>query len=149
MLFYVLIGLLYLEKILRIWFNDKIVAITLFTIVLGTNYLEHLTIKNLETVNVLFMLVAIIVWHSHKWYSKERVKDLYILAIASALIILVKPSEIIIGIVPLLWGIISYSGLMERLTFWKRNIRQLILSVVIGLLVLSPQLIYWYAKRGL
>jgi len=148
MLFYVLIGLLYLEKILRIWFNDKIVAITLFTIVLGTNYLEHLTIKNLETVNVLFMLVAIIVWHSHKWYSKERVKDLYILAIASALIILVKPSEIIIGIVPLLWGIISYSGLMERLTFWKRNIRQLILSVVIGLLVLSPQLIYWYAQTG-
>ncbi|MFK7756569.1 MAG: glycosyltransferase family 39 protein [Flavobacteriales bacterium] len=145
---YTLVGLWFLRKILLKLFSDKLTAVVLVTIYIGTNTVHHLTEKNLETVNMLFMLAAIVVWYTIKWHESEKSKHLYIIAASIALMTLVKPSEILIGILPLLYGVTGKSKLIWKLDLLKRNIKPLIIAILIGLIILSPQLVYWKTLTG-
>jgi hypothetical protein len=47
---YTIIGLIYFRKNLKQFFPESITALVMIIIVFGTNYIHHLTLKNLETV---------------------------------------------------------------------------------------------------
>jgi hypothetical protein len=145
---YTIIGLIYLRKNLRNFFSERISALVMIIIVFGTNYIHHLTLKNLETVNMLFMLVNIILWNTIKWHESYKFKNLAAIGIGSALTALVKPSEIFVVLLPLLWNVTSIDTFKEKIAmFWRR--RKQVLGVIgISFLVALPQLLYWYFKTG-
>lgn len=145
---YVILGLIYLRKVLLRYFSEGIAATTLLLVVFGTNYIEHLTTKNLETMSVLFMLCTMVIWHTIRWYDTSRQKHLFSLAVFAALMILVKPSEGLILWIPLLWGITGWSGVRSRLSFFWEKRTGIVLSIGIALLIGMPQLLYWYLKTG-
>jgi hypothetical protein len=145
---YTIIGLIYFRKVLRNFFSENITAIVLLTTVFATNYAHHLTLKDLETVNVLFMLVSIIVWFTIEWHKNQKRKYLYFIASAIALIALVKPSEIVVILIPLLWNINSWKALKEKFIMIKNNWIGILIAALIALIIVSPQLIYWYIKTG-
>lgn len=146
---YTIIGLVFLRKILNKFFADRISAIIILTTVFATNYIHHLTLINLEPVNVLFMLVCIILWYTIKWHEKQKLK--YLLAVVSsiALATLVKPSEVIIFIIPLFWNVISIDSAKDKIQLIIKNKKQFIISFIVALLIVSPQILYWYIKTGL
>jgi hypothetical protein len=145
---YTLIGLFYLRKNLVHFFSGKISAIIMIIIVFGTNYIYHLTEKNLETVNMLFMLVNIILWNTIQWHENQKFKNLLGIGIGITLTALVKPSEIFVVLLPLLWNVTSFKTFKQKLTlFWAK--RKSILAVMgICFLIVLPQLTYWYLKTG-
>ncbi len=147
-LLYTLIGLLYLRKILSYYFNPHTTSWVLIIIVLGTNYLHFTTIKNLETANVLFTLLAIIIWNSIKWHRDQRIGDLLVLSFAIALMTLIKPSEIVCVLIPLLWGIQSRKALRDKWLAIKNQGPQFLLATITGLLLFVPQMIYWKYNTG-
>ena len=102
----------------------------------------------METVNVLFMLVSIIVWFTIEWHKNQKRKYLYFIASAIALIALVKPSEIVVILIPLLWNINSWESIKEKLVLVKNNWIGILIAALIALIIVSPQLIYWYIKTG-
>lgn len=145
---YTIIGLIYLRKILRRYFTETISSLVMLIIVFGTNYINHLTIKNLETVNVLFMLVTIVLWNTIKWH--ETFKGKYLMAIGSAitLMVLVKPSEVFIILLPLLWNVASWETLKIKLNpLWKNKI-YILFTIGICLIIVLPQMLYWHSKTG-
>ena len=147
-IFYTIIGLVYLRKILLGLFNDKTSSLILVIIVLGTNYLHFMTVKNLETANVLFMMVALITWNTIRWIQDHKPLNMIALAALVVLTALVKPSEVMVLLIPLLWGVYNRESLAVKLKeFWQYR-SQVLLAVGVGLFLALPQMIYWKAETG-
>jgi hypothetical protein len=147
-LIYTLIGLYYLRKFLLEYLSDRATAFAILVIFLATNAVHHLNIKNLETVNFLFTLAAFTLYKTTIWLKNPSFKTLLPIGIAITLITLIKPSEIIIVLIPLLWLVDSWSSFKNRIQFlWKQRIA-ILLTLGICLIILSPQLIYWFHMTG-
>jgi hypothetical protein len=145
---YTIIGLFFLRKILRRFFDEVITALVMITIVFGTNYIHHLTHDNLGTVNVLFMLLSIIIWHTMQWNETFKNKHLVIIGIGIILMALVKPSEILVVILFIFWGVTSRESLKQKLIILYRKKTILLLIAGLCLVLALPQMIYWYLKTG-
>lgn len=145
---YTLIGLVFLRKILKRFFPEKIAALILLIIVFGTNYINHLTLDNLATVNVLFMLTTLIIWNTIKWHENYKGKHLIAIFAAITLTALVKPSEIFVLFIPLLWNVTSVDGIKEKYKQLMANKVYVGIAVLLCLALVLPQLLYWHAKTG-
>ena len=146
---YTIIGLYYLRKILLSFFSEKISSIILITTVFATNYIHHLTLKDLETVNILFMLVSIIVWFTIKWHKEQKIKHLIIIVASITLIALVKPSEIVVLLIPLFWNVTSKETLRSKIDLISKYRTQFFIAIGISIIIASPQIIYWILKTGM
>lgn len=145
---YTIIGLLYFRKILNHYLPDKITAAVILIIVFATNYSHHLTLKNLETVNVLFMFVCLIIWNTIQWHKELKTINLIAIGGFITLMSMVKPSEIFIVFVPLLWGVFSISSFNNKLKLIAIHRNQFILAILCCLLIALPQMSYWYIRTG-
>ncbi len=145
---YTFIGLYYLRKIALYFSNERSTVIVLVMIVLGTNYAHHLTIKNLETVNVLFMLAGIVIWNTIQWHVDYKLKNLLAISMGIMLMALVKPSEILFAFFPILFGIKDKYSFQSKWEVIKRHRRQFYFVLSAALLVALPQVGYWFLKTG-
>jgi hypothetical protein len=145
---YTLVGLIFLRKNLRHFFSESISALIMIIIVFGTNYIHHLTLKDLETVNMLFMLVNIILWNTIKWHENQKFRNLLAIGLCTTLMVLVKPSEVFVVLLPLLWNITSFETFKQKLVlFWNKR-KSIILVAGLSFLLALPQLAYWFVKTG-
>jgi hypothetical protein len=145
---YTLLGLYYFRKILRYFFSENITAIVLMVIVIGTNYVHHMTLKNLETVNFIFTFVAICIWNTIKWHENYKTKHLLYICLSITILCLIKPTEILIAFFPIFYNINSKQELIDK---WKKlivNKKGIIITITACLLLALPQISYWYIKTG-
>lgn len=145
---YTAIGLWQLRKALRHFLDDRTVAVTLLLLVFGTNLLHFGSAKNLETANFLFCMVSVLLAATIRWHAGEKRRDLLIMAASIALITLIKPSEIVCGILPLAWGIKDRASLRAKLALLARKRTDLLLAMLLGLVIMAPQLLYWHKMTG-
>jgi len=145
---YTIIGLIFLRKILRYFFSEGITSLVMIILVFGTNYIHHLTLKDLETGNVLFMLVSIIIWFTIKWHQTPKLKYLITIGCSITLAGLVKPSEIFVALIPLLWNVYSTLSFREKLKLFKQHKKDLFITLSICFLMIVPQLTYWLIRTG-
>lgn len=145
---YTIIGLIYLRKILIYFFNDNTAAIVLAIIVLATNYFHFMTIKNLETANILFLMVTLITWNTIQWHNNFKLKNLIAISAFIVLAALSKPSEVIITLLPLLWGVYDKQSLKNKLNLIAKYKSQVFIALIIAVLIALPQVIYWYKETG-
>jgi hypothetical protein len=145
---YTLLGLHYFRKILRHFFSENITAIVLVVIVIGTNYVHHMTLKNLETVNFIFTFVAICIWNAIKWHENYKTKNLLYICLSITILCLIKPTEILIVFFPILYNVSSKQEFIDK---WKKmidNKKGIIITFIACLLLALPQISYWYIKTG-
>merc|ERR1711991_102012 len=144
--FYTVLGLVFLIKILRSFFNQWLTVALMIILIFGTNYLIHITFhgQNAMTHNIVFTAYTIIIWLTMKWYKSQKRSTLIYLAITCGLLILIRPTEIVCLIIPLLWP----SQIENRKELFKKELKQLILFATIIILIGSIQLIYWKIKTG-
>lgn len=139
------VGLFFLRKILKVYFRDEIVAITLFLIAIGTNYLEYSAITGAMTHNYLFTLYTLLIWGSIRIYRRPTYWKAAGIGICIGLAALTRPTEIIAVLIPLLWGITS---IQKRFTFLKQHWLKLLVAAFICGLIGSIQLFYWKYVTG-
>lgn len=149
-LLFAISGLLYLRKLLLFYYSDKIVAITLFLLVFGTNYLNYAGIDVGMTHTWLFTLYVFILLNTHYFYQTFKTKYLLRLGFLIGLIALVRPPEIIAVLIPLLWGLntLSFSIIKERILLFKTYLKPILAAMAIGVGILSLQFIYWKSVSG-
>jgi len=145
---YTFIGLYYLRKIMLYFSNERSTAIVLVMIVLGTNYEHHMTMKNLETVNVLFMLAALVIWNTIQWHLDYKLKNLLVISVGLILMALVKPSEILFAFFPILFGIKNRHSFRSKWEIIKSHRRQFYIAISAALIIALPQAGYWFYKTG-
>lgn len=147
-LFYTWVGLVHLRRILLSFFGDHLSAWLIILVTIGTNWFHFMTVKNLETANFLFMLMAVLVWNTIEWHRTERFRNIAWVAASLALITLVKPSEVLATFIPILWGVHDRSSWSAK---WAKIVRlreQVFKAIGLGMLLMLPQMLYWWAMTG-
>ena len=142
-------GLILLRKLLLRLFDDKITSITLLLIVLGTNYFQLAAFDGtLLSHNYLFTLYALLLLTTIRWHERPSYTKAFILGLTCGLIALIRPSEIICVLIPLLWNAGSWRQFTFRFKVIKINLYYVLAFMVPALLIGSIQLFYWKSVSG-
>ncbi len=149
-LLYAFSGLYFFAKILRHFFNSNIAILILILTFFTTNYF-HLTAFDgtLLSHNFLFTFYAILVYCTIRWYEQPKMKYAFWLGISLGFITLIRPSEAVCVLIPLLWlPKNSENYWKEKANLFVKNWRHILVVLFCAFLVISPQLIYWKKLTG-
>ena len=149
------VGLWFLRKVLiKVGFNDKSVAFTLILYVLGTHYLNYAAIDSAMTHSYIFTLYAILLWLILKFEETQVAPSLAMtrtaicMGICIGLAALARPTELIVILIPILWGVSNFEAMKMRFTFLKRHISMVFITAAVAFLIGFIQLIYWKYTTG-
>jgi hypothetical protein len=148
-IFYLIIGLDFTRKILQHYqFSDKVIALTLLLIGMGTNLLCYSSQSATMSHAFNFCLFAIFFYYTIQWYAKSSIKHTIILGLTLGLISLVRPSNALIVLFFALYGISSLADFKERILFAKEKWFMILLMAIMSLLAWVPQFMYWKIATG-
>ena len=148
-LIFAFIGLILLALALQELFggNDKVIALTIFSIALCTN-LYHFVVYNIGMSHpYLFSLYALLLFSTINFYKHYSFKYATLIGLSAGLITLVRPNEIICILIPFLYGIPQLSDLKDRF-FTLLSTKSAYLAVLVFGLCATPQLLYWKFVTG-
>jgi len=145
---YAFIGLVYLRKILKKYFDEEITCFTILAIGLGTNLYYYSAYESPMPHAISFGIIAMFLYYMIKWYELTTMRYSIYVGILLGLIVLCRPSNAIIILVPLLYGV-SHAGNPKKLLafLWLYRTRFLFI-IVLSLVVCSPQFFYWKYITG-
>ena len=147
-IFFVVMGLVVLKNVLRKYFDDITVACCLLIIVLGTNLFNYTAYDGPYAHGYLFTLFVIILRLTQKWHEQPKLKTAIYLGLLIGLAAITRPINIIIVLIPLLWGMSNKKTFQDKiqllLSHWKHVLFLAISMIAVG----SIQLIYWKIYSG-
>ncbi len=142
------LGLWFLRKSLLVFFADRIVALVLLCLVLGSNYLEYASITGAMTHNWLFALCALLIYCTIRFYEVPRYPLAAVIGLCVGWATLTRPTEILIALIPLLWGLYSKESFRQRLKLWRQHWPKALLAVGMAVSLICVQLVYWKYATG-
>ena len=147
LLLYVLLGLFLLRKILLQFFDDRLVALLLVIVVLGTNYLHLAALDGtLLTHPILFTLYAGLVLATIRWHEKPSSLSAIAIGALAGWITLIRPSEGVCVLIPLLWA--NADGLASKWKVIRSRPLHFVPAAAVFVAATLPQLLYWKSVTG-
>jgi hypothetical protein len=147
-IFYLAIGLHFLRKVLLRFFTDIVVAVTMVATVLGTNLLHYSTAEATMPHSYNFALFSVFLFLSMKWHEEKTLKYSLSLGLVSGLIALIRPTNVLVLILFVLWGVDDVASLKERAMLFLKKFHLVIIMVLAFICVWIPQMIYWKYISG-
>ena len=144
---YVMLGLVLLLSVLRNWFTPLVSFAVIFTLALATNILYHVSCITLAH-GYLFFAHSLLLWLTLRFHRKPSGKGVLLIGMCVGLIALLRVPEVMVAVVPLLWGVSDKHTLRARWTLLTSQPKLLVWSVVGFLLVFGIQLVYWKYVSG-
>lgn len=144
-IFYILIGLFFTRKILQKYFDEQIVAITLLVFYFGSN-LFYYTVSESESVHgILFFLISAFVYCTIKFNETFKSKYFYLISLILGFIVLIRPTEIILVIFPLLFIVKHFKEKTVHLFQLKW---ELLVGISLFFIPVFVQLLFWKNQSG-
>jgi len=147
-LFYVMIGLLILRRILLRYFSPVATAVTLILVALATNLFYYTVHEGPMSHAYNFALITLFLFLVIRWHEKPAVKNAIWVGLVYGMIVLVRPTNMIAGVLLLLWGVTGWSSFRDRILFLLRKSPQVALMVCCFILPWIPQMVYWKMVTG-
>lgn len=147
-MFYLIIGLFFLKKVLLKYFNEYITALVLLSIVLGTNLLCYTSLEAPMSHAYSFSMICMFLYYIIKWHENPNIKNTVIIGLLSGLIALIRPTNIITLLIFIFWDIKSWKEFQNRILFFIKSYKLILLMILIFFLVWTPQLLYWKYITG-
>lgn len=146
----IIAGLIYVRKILLHIFDDRVSAIALMLIALGTNYLSTVTLSVAMPHNFLFTLFALSLWNTIKWWETNKIKYAILIGVFLGISIAARFTSAIFIIIPVFWGVkLSWADIWKRIVFiFSKKIKHFLTIGVLTVLFFVPQMIYWKVYSG-
>ncbi len=187
-LFYLLVGLICLRRIILSQFSDRVTSLILAGFAFGTNLYWYTLFQGTMAHVYSFALVTVFVWYSMKWHgawnmrhgawSKEHgvikldisppkiggvasqseagvvcqsketghsVWHIIRLGLLLGLISLIRPTNIIIVVFFLFYGVISGKDMTNRVRGLATDYKYILLMLLMVIVVWEPQMTYWKA----
>jgi hypothetical protein len=142
------IGLWLCRKVLLKYFQDKVVALVLLALVLATNYLNYTAIVGMMSHGYLFTIYSLIILLTIQWHKKYDYPRALAIGALCGLCALIRPTEVISIIIPVLWGVSGKEDVINRFKLFVREYRKILLMIVGAVTIGSIQLIYWKVFTG-
>lgn len=147
-LFYLILGLWYLRKILLSFFNERIAAATIFCLVFGTNLFFYGSVHGAMAHACDFMLCSLFIYQGIKWINNANYNTTVKIGLIGGMLVLIRPINILFFIFICLYKVMSLSHLVERLKWLTANYLKVIIVGLIAFLFFLPQMLYWKHITG-
>jgi hypothetical protein len=147
-LFYFLIGLYFLYKILSPHFNQHIISLVLICICYGTNVMFYLTLGAGMAHITDFALVAVLVYCFIQWHTGRSLLLTASIGCLAGLIILIRPVNILLFVFFIFYTVNSVGHLKEKIRFFYERKLEIVLLLTFSFIVILPQLLYWKIYTG-
>lgn len=147
---YTLAGLALFRKAMLQFFSSCITSLLLVLIPFGTNFMIHTVWhgQGLMSHNYLFFLFSAVLWLSIRWHRRPTLRTAIALGFAIGLAALSRPTEILVAIVPVLWGVHNNRTLQDKWKLLLANWTKVLAAAGVILAVGSLQLIYFKLLTG-
>ena len=148
-IFYLIIGLGFVKKILTHYnFSDKIIGTVILLIGLGTNMLCYASQSAPMSHVYSFCAFSAFIYFTIRWYGEQSVKNTLAIGLLFGLISLIRPTNAVLGVFFILYGISTYPELKERLNLFLKKYYLILIMACCTFLVWLPQFIYWKTATG-
>jgi hypothetical protein len=142
-----LLGLWFLRKNLLHFFSDNTTALAILLLVPGTNFFNYATFDTAMPHLYGFTLLAMLVHLTIRWHERPTWANSLGIGACSGLAALIRPTDIVFAMVPVLWGLTT-TGWRQRLhLFWQQK-NKLLLAATAVFLIGCIQLVYWKTTAG-
>jgi hypothetical protein len=146
--FYTTLGLWFLRRSLLHVFGEVVASVTALLVFVATN-LYYYTVHEAGMSHAYsFCLFAAFLWLLHLWAERPRLRLSLGLGACLALIFLIRPTNVLIAILIILWEVYTWKEMRLRLQSLVKLWPHLLAMAGIGLLFLVPQLMYWRYAFG-
>ena len=145
---YALIGLFFLQKILRKYsFSESIITIVIFIIFFGTQLFYYSIFDPSYSHVYSFAIITAFIFMLKKYIDNQNDKDLILLGALLAIIILIRPvNGLIIFIFPFLAG--SRETTISVIKNIFKHKTSFVLAAALFILITSIQFIFYYLQTG-
>lgn len=147
-IFYLLIALIFLSKILLRYFSDHVTAATLLVLFIGTNALHYYTGNMTYSHGYSVAIIAVFLYYTIRWIELPHWKYALAIGLFGGWMVLIRPVDILFLLALPLFGLESFSALKGRFQLFLSKWKQVLLMLVMALLIISPQLLYNYTVFG-
>lgn len=147
-IFWVIISLFVLRKMLLKYFTDEVVAVALIATCLATNFIQYTAIEGGQSHAWIFPLYVFAIYLTIKIHEKITSLQLTLLGFIIGLACICRPTEIVMIFIPLLWTSEAFPNLKSKLNYCKSHLTAIIFIALGVLLGVVPQLLYWKRVTG-
>lgn len=144
---YCMLGMWYLRTVLLRYFTEPVTALVLLTLGICTN-LFYYTVHEPMSHAYLFFTFAFIMYLTIQWHNHPAWQTALKLGFFSGLAILIRPTDGLIVLVPLLYGVTSLKTFKEKMLLLFHHWQQIILLAIFMFIPLFFQMLYWKTITG-
>lgn len=146
---YFVLALFQLRKLFKRYFSESLSLILILLLFLGTNILFSQYASLGSTHLIEFLLIILFINQSFTFYEKISFKSGIYLGILLALIFLVRPPDIVLALIPILWKNEQFPNLKSKIIYFWKEKRSLLISILsIFIILISLQFCYWKITAG-
>lgn len=146
--FYMLLGLWFLRKVLLNFFSEHVTALTLVILGMGTNLFFYSVQEGPMTHAPNFFLFSLILFLTIKWHQEATWFQSIALGLALGLATLIRPTNILIALVPFLYNVYSIHSVRGKWQWMLNYYHKLITIAICFILPWIPQFLYWKIITG-
>lgn len=149
-LFYYFLGLLMIRFLVlkKMKLKDYIASLTILIIGVGTNIVIYVAREPALSHIYSFCAIGLFLLLTDRFINKTTWKNGLIMGLAFGLVTLIRPVNAIVGLIPVLWGITSFSDIKDRALLYYKNPVSTLMIILGVLLLWTPQFMYYQYLHG-
>ncbi len=148
-----LFGVYFLSHVLRVFTisgsSHTITLLTLGAILFGTNFFYYAVFEPGMPHAYLFSLYAALLYFTERWHTQPRRAFAIGIGVCIALLCLVRPSEVIAVLIPLLYACQDRKSFRHKLELLRGHSDHIVILIGVGIAIISLQVLYWQHTTGL
>jgi len=117
-------------------------------ITLGTNLLYYSSTEVTMPHVYIFTLTNIFIFVTIKWYESPGIMKAVFLGILTGVVSLIRPTDIVIVLIFILFGIRSWNDARSRLLLFGKYFHHLVIIALFTIVLWIPQFLYWKTVTG-
>lgn len=147
-IFYCILALFLLRTILLRYYSDKAAALSLFLLVMATNFIQFVAIDSAQSHAFIFPLYVLLLYFTIKWHDQPKKIWAVLIGLTIGVATLCRPTEAIMVFIPLLWNMQDSTTKTAKWKMVRDHIQHVYWAIVGGIIGILPQLIYWKIVSG-
>jgi hypothetical protein len=137
------LGLWFCRKNLLKFFNEYVTLLTLICIYFGTNFFYYTNTIGEMPHSYLLFIFSVFIYFTIKWVMQKNFKYLFALSFLAGFATLIRPTECVILLFPLLINIKCIDDLKERFRLLFSYKLKLFIAALVFILPFFTQMLYW------
>jgi hypothetical protein len=137
-----LLGLFFIALLLHHYFSATITNLVLVCIACGTNFFQYAGLDSGLSHMYLFFVYAVVLYLTHRWYLQPRAWLAALLGLFIGWAVITRPVDLFLICIPLCWPT------SQRWLLWKKHYTHIALALLMAILLVFPQLLYWHWVTG-